>query len=170
MMKHFLEFYNYYKFAISQVSVKHKIFDKLQDSKFLIDNIIDSNHAMYKVYKGLCEMLEFYEFHTHLDKVNTQIRVDKLLIDHSSHDIYRTTLGVNEDFPNSFAADLSLSITNFQFFFSKVGPTEEMVVKCETLYMAQENRMSDSQREQHNIPKLMFKDEQPLLKVQDLCF
>lgn len=115
-------------------------------------------------------MLEIYEFETHLDEVSTCLNIEEVHMDHSSYDIYRETLGVAENYPNRFAADVSISINDFHLIHSKVGPTEELVVKCSTLGIGQENRMSNMQRAQHNIPTLMRKDNQPLLKVRGLCF
>ena len=137
LMKNILELFNYYKFAISRVSVKHKIFEKIQDPTFLIENIIERKNSTdmtrprfsTELYLELYEVLEIYEFETFLDKVSTKISISALQFDHSSRDIYGHTLGVAENYPNSFAADVSINVNDFQLYHSKVGPTEELVVK-----------------------------------------
>ena len=90
-------------------------------------------------YRELYEVLEIYEFETHLDKITTVINIQKVHMDHSSRDIYGSSFENDgfRDLPGSFAADFSLSMQNFHFSIGKVGPTEEMVFKCATLCLGQ---------------------------------
>ena len=82
-----------------------------------------------ELYLELYEVLEMYEFETFLDKVSTKVSISALQFDHSSCDIYRHTLGLAENYPNSFSADVSINVNDFHLYHSKVGPTEELVVK-----------------------------------------
>ena len=45
--------------------------------------------------------------------------------------------------PNSFASDCIASMTEFLYINNKNGPTEEVILKCQTLFLSQDNRMSD---------------------------
>ena len=78
-MKHVLELVNYYKYGVALASIKHRIFRQIQDPVFLMENIIerknwqDTSRPKYTTeqYLELYEVLEVYEFKTHLDKVST---------------------------------------------------------------------------------------------------
>ena len=73
-MKHILEFYNYYKFAVSKASVKHKIFNQIQDPTFLMDNIIENTKFSKELVQEL-EVIAIYEFETNLDHISTKFNV-----------------------------------------------------------------------------------------------
>ena len=117
----------------------------------MIENIIegknwkDSTRPKYTTeqYLELYEVLEIYEFETHLDKVSTQISIQGVTMEHSSSQIYGETA---QAYPPSYAADLTINIDDFNYSISKVGPSEEVVLKFATFFMGQENRMSNSQR------------------------
>ena len=173
-MKHVLELINYYKFGVALASIKHRIFTQIQDPKFLIENIIerknhkDNSRPKYtrEQFLELYEVLEIYEFETHLDKITTQINIQSVSVGHSSYGVY----GETTHYPNSYGADLIANIEGFQYSISKIGPTEEVVLKCATLFLGQEARLSRSQRQQHLLPKTMPKDARPLLKASDLSW
>ena len=107
-------------FGVSRASVKHKIFDQIQDPTFLIENIIERKNSKEmsrpryttEQYRELYEVLEIYEFETHLDKITTVINIQKVHMDHSSRDIYGSCFenDVFRDLPGSFAAYFSLSL------------------------------------------------------------
>ena len=174
-MKHILEFINYYKYGVSLASVKHKIFARIQDPSLLEQNAtFKKRFSGYndEIFRELHNVLAVEEFETHLDKLITQINIKQVKMVHSSHDIYANSFDDDDfpEWPGSFAADLSVSISDFLVNLRKIGPTEELVLKCGTLCLGQQNRMSDQQREQYNLPKLMPKDSRPLAKATNLCF
>ena len=98
-----------------------------------------------EIFRELHNVLAIEEFETHLDKLITQINVKQIRLVHSSRDIYANSFGNDEftDYPGSFAADLTVSISGFNYEIKKVGPSEEQVIKCTTLCLGQQNRMSD---------------------------
>jgi len=89
---------------------------------------------------------------------------------HSSFEIYGEKGYERANFPNSYAADMQLTIENFEYSIRKIGPTEEVFLKSAQLLLHQVNRMSDSQRRQHEMQTLMPKDERPLVKALDLSW
>lgn len=148
-LKHILELINYYKFGVGLASIKHRIFGQIQDPVFLMENIIesknsrDSSRPKYTTeqYLELYEVLEIYEFETHLDKVSTQISIGAVNMEHSSHEIYGE-IAAPKTYPHSYSADVTLDIEDLKFSIGKVGATEEMVLKCATFLLGPQNRMT----------------------------
>mmetsp|Transcript_31833 Transcript_31833/g.39570 ORF Transcript_31833/g.39570 Transcript_31833/m.39570 type:complete len:117 (+) Transcript_31833:150-500(+) len=94
-------------------------------------------------YLELYEVLEIYEFKTHLDKVSTHISIAAVNMEHSSYEIYGETSAA---YPNSYASDLGVDVEDFSLSITKIGATEEMTVKCATFLLGPQNRMTSQQR------------------------